>query len=222
MDPCFRRDYAAMKLYGYWRSSAAYRVRIALNLKQVAYEQAAVHLVKKEQFAAEYRALSPSGVVPTLVTDDGRVLLQSLAICEWLDETVAGPRLLPADPYERARARAIALLIACDLHPLNNTRVQAYLRAELAQDDAHVEAWIHNWQKIGLDAAEAMVGDGPFAVGASPTLADICIVPQLYNARRFGVDLTPYPKLRAIDANAAKLPAFIDALPERQPDAPRT
>lgn len=210
-----------MKLYGYWRSSAAYRVRIALNLKRVAYEQTAVHLVKKEQFAADYRALSPSGVVPTLVTDDGKVLLQSLAICEWLDETIPEPSLLPRAPYDRARARAIAQVIACDLHPLNNTRVQAYLRAELAQDEAHVAAWIQNWQKIGLDAVEAMVGDGPFAVGDQPTLADICIVPQLYNARRFNVDLAPYPKLVAIDEQAAKLTAFLDAVPERQPDAPQ-
>jgi maleylacetoacetate isomerase len=210
-----------MKLYGYWRSSAAYRVRIALNLKRVAYEQVPVHLVKQEQFSPEYRRLSPSGVVPTLVTDDGRVLLQSLAICEWLDETVSGPNLLPDNEYDRARARAVALLIACDIHPLGNTRVQAYLRAEMSQDDGRVTAWLHKWIATGLAAVEAVLEGGTrFAIGNRPTLADICIVPQLYNARRFDVDLTPYPKLRAIDEEAAKQKPFIDAAPERQPDAP--
>lgn len=209
-----------MKLYGYWRSSAAYRVRIALNLKGVSYEQVPIHLVKKEQFDPAYRALSPSGVVPTLIAEDGRALLQSLAICEWLDETHAGPKLLPDGAYDRARARAVAQLIACDVHPLNNTRVQAYLRAELGQDDVHVQGWIQNWIGIGLEAAEAMVDAAPFAIGAAPSLADICIVPQLYNARRFSTDLARFPKLLALEAQCAKLQAFIDAEPERQPDAP--
>ncbi len=210
-----------MKLYGYWRSSAAYRVRIALNLKRVTYEQAAVHLVKKEQLLPAYRAINPSGLVPALVTDDGRVLTQSIAICEWLEETVSGPSLLPEKEYDRARAREIAQIIACDIHPLNNTRVQAYLRTEMKQDDAQVQAWVTTWISAGLAAAEAMiVGDKRYAVGDRASVADICIVPQLYNARRFNVDLSPYPKLCAIDAEAAKLQPFADALPERQPDAP--
>jgi maleylacetoacetate isomerase len=210
-----------MKLYGYWRSSASYRVRIALNLKRAAYEQVPVHLVKQEQFSPDYLALSPSGVVPALVTDDGRVLLQSLAICEWLDETVSGPNLLPDNEYDRARTRAIAQLIACDVHPLGNTRVQAYLRAEMGQDEARMTAWLHKWITTGLAAVEAMIeGSTRFAVGNRASLADICIVPQLYNARRFSVDLTPYPKLLAIDEEAARQQPFIDAAPERQPDAP--
>jgi maleylpyruvate isomerase len=210
-----------MKLFGYWRSSASYRVRIALNLKGIAIEHVPVHLVRQEQHLPTFRALSPSGVVPALVTDDGQVLLQSIAICEWLEETVPGPHLLPpGDPAARARARAIANLIACDIHPLGNTRVQAYLRAELGQDDARVQAWLLHWISTGLAAVEALCGDGKFAVGDAPSLAEICIVPQLYNARRFHVDLTPFPKLRAIDERAAELAPFQDALPERQHDAP--
>ncbi|GIL41743.1 maleylacetoacetate isomerase [Roseiterribacter gracilis] len=212
-----------MKLYSYWRSSAAYRVRIALNMKRVVYEQVPIHLVKKEQSSPEYLALNPSGLVPALVTDDGQVLTQSIAICEWLEETVSGPSILPEKEYDRVRARTIAQIIACDIHPLNNTRVQAYLRTEMKQDDAQVQAWIHTWIASGLAAAEALIVDGKrYAVGDRPSVADICIVPQLYNARRFDVDLTPYPKLCAIDAEAAKLQPFIDAQPERQPDAPPT
>lgn len=209
-----------MKLYSYWRSSAAYRVRIALHLKGLGFETAAVDLRRGEQREPAYGAVNAQHLVPTL--EDGDVVLgQSLAIIEYLDEVYPAPALLPKSPVARARVRQIALAIAADLHPLNNTRVLAYLERELAPDPAACQAWRYHWLGLELDAVERLVdGIGPFAVGAAPTLADLCIVPQLYNARRYAFPLDDYPRLRRIDAVCADLAAFRLARPEAQPDAP--
>jgi maleylacetoacetate isomerase len=213
-----------MRLYGYFRSSAAYRVRIALNLKGLAHEAVAVHLLRGggEQHQPAYRALNPQGLVPSLATD-GAVLTQSLAIIEYLEEIRPEPRLLPGTPLDRARIRALALAVAADLHPLNNLRVLAYLRDELGQTQDGVGRWYRHWIATGLAALEAMVaGDrrtGAFCHGDQPTLADICLVPQLANARRFAADLGAYPTLVAIDARCRALPAFQAAAPEAQLDA---
>jgi len=213
-----------MRLYGYFRSSAAYRVRIALNLKGLAHETVAVHLLRDggEQHQPAYRALNPQGLVPSLATD-GAVLTQSLAIIEYLEEIRPEPRLLPGTPLDRARIRALALAVAADLHPLNNLRVLAYLRDALGQTEEGVGRWYRHWIAIGLTALEAMVaGDrrtGAFCHGDQPTLADICLVPQLANARRFAADLGAYPTLVAIDARCRVVPAFQAAAPEAQPDA---
>lgn len=211
-----------LKLYSYWRSSAAYRVRIALNLKGVAYESESVHLVRDggQQRQAAFRLLNPQGLVPVLVLEDGTALTQSLAIIEYLDETLPEPRLLPGDAAARARARALALAIACDIHPLNNLRVLQYLKRVLGQDQAAVDTWYRHWLVEGLAALEEQADPkGPFLCGDQVTMADLVLVPQLYNARRFDCDLAPYPRLRAADAACAEMPAFIDALPENQPDA---
>lgn len=211
-------------LHGYYRSSAAYRVRIALNLKGVAYEDAFVHLTRDggEQLGAAYKALNPQAQVPSLVVD-GDALTQSLAIIDYLDETHPAPPLLPASPLARARVRAIALAIACDIHPLNNLRVLAYLTGELGIDDGARLAWVRHWVEHGLGAVEAMVAANPdrgrFCHGDAPGLADLCLVPQLFNARRFDCDLAPCPTLVAIDAACRQLAAFRDAAPENQPDA---
>lgn len=210
-----------MRLYSYWRSSAAYRVRIALNLKGIAHEIVPVHLVRDggEHRKPDYLAINPQGLLPSLLLDDGRILTQSLAMLEYLDEIQPQPALLPADPVLRAQVRAAAQSVAVDLHPVNNLRIAKYLRAEFAQGDEGVTAWMRHWMAEGLAATEKLVGAGPFAFGDAPTQADLCIVPQLYNARRYGLDLSPYPRLTAIDALAATLPAFQAAAPESQPDA---
>ncbi|MFP6759925.1 MAG: maleylacetoacetate isomerase [Alphaproteobacteria bacterium] len=213
-----------MKLYGYFRSSAAYRVRIALNLKGLAYDSAAVHLVRGggEQFCAEFLALNPQGLVPAF-EDGGAVLTQSLAILEYLEETHPEPALLPDDPVERARVRALALAIACDIHPLNNLRVLSYVSGTLGQGDEARAAWYRHWVETGLAAVEALVAGHPmtgtFCHGDTPSHADLCLVPQIANARRFDCDLTPCPELVRIDAACAALAAFIDAAPQNQPDA---
>ncbi|MAM72862.1 maleylacetoacetate isomerase [uncultured Tistrella sp.] len=212
-----------MKVYGYFRSSASYRLRIALNLKGLAPEQAFVHLRRDEQRAPDYLALNPEGLVPALVTDDGQVLTQSLAIIEWLDERFPLPRLLPEDADGRARVRAIALAIACDIHPIDNLRVLAYLRDRLGLDQAARDAWYAHWVAEGLTALEARLARDPatgrFCHGDTPTLADICLVPQLANAARMGCPLDAYPTLIRIADAAGTLPAFADAAPGRQPDA---
>lgn len=211
-----------LKLYSYWRSSAAYRVRIALNLKGVAYESESVHLVKDggQQRQVAFRMLNPQGLVPVLVLDDGAALTQSLAIIEYLDEILPEPRLLPGDALARARARALSLSIACDIHPLNNLRVLQYLKRVLGQEQASVDTWYRHWLVEGLAALEEQADPtGPFLCGEHVSMADLVLVPQLYNARRFACDLAPYPRLRAADAACASLPAFIAALPENQPDA---
>lgn len=209
-----------MTLHGYYRSTAAWRVRIALGLKGVAVAHAFHHLRRGEQTAPGYLRLNPQGLLPTLETDDGAALTQSLAICEWLEETHPTPALLPAEPLARARVRAFALAIAADTHPLQNLRVLARLRAAGLGEDA-VTGWARDVIAEGLGACEALVRDvpGPFCFGATPTLADCCLVPQLFNARRFGVVLGGMPRLLAVEAACAALPAFADAAAERQPDA---
>ena len=212
-----------MKLYDYFRSSAAYRVRIALNLKGQKPERAFVHLRKNAQRGDDYLALNPQGLVPALVTDGGDVLTQSLAIIAYLDETFPAPPLMPATAAERARVRGIALEIACDIHPLNNLRVLQYLKNTLGVSDAQKDAWYKYWIDIGLEALEARLARDPatgrFCHGDTPTLADICLVPQLANARRMNIDVGPYPTLTRIEASAISLPAFVDAAPAKQPDA---
>jgi maleylpyruvate isomerase len=209
-----------MRLYGNWRSSAAYRARIALNLKGLAYESVPVNLRGGEQNGAGYRARNPEGLVPLLEDDELR-LRQSLAIIEWLDETHPDPPLLPAEPAARAEVRAIALAIACDIHPLNNLRVLQYLERELGHGEDDRMRWYRHWIACGLGALEAQLEgrSGTFCHGERPTLADICLVPQMYNGRRYGCDLEPYPMLRRIDEHCRALPAFAAAAPERQPDA---
>lgn len=210
-----------MQLHTYYRSSAAYRARIALALKGINYDPAFVHLVKDggQQKAPAYKALNPLGLIPTLVDGDA-VVPQSLAILEYLEETHPSPALLPADPAGRARVRAMALTVACDIHPLNNLRVLNYLRGPLGQGEEAVKAWIAHWIIEGFTALEQMVGgDGRFCWGDAPSFADICLVPQMFNARRFGVDLSAFQKLNAIDAHCQTLVAFQAAAPGNQPDA---
>ncbi len=209
-----------MQLHGYFRSSAAYRVRIALNLKGIGVTHVPHHLRKGEQHDAGYLTLNPQGLVPTLTLDDGTQLTQSLAIIEWLDETHPEPPLLPADPLRRAHVRAFAQAIACDIHPVQNLKVLTRLRDQGATAD-DVTAWAAWINADGLAACERLVADepGPFCFGAAPTLADLCLVPQLANARRFGVDVSAFPRLLVADTAARALPAFADAAPERQSDA---
>jgi maleylacetoacetate isomerase len=210
-----------VQLYSYFRSSAAYRVRIALNLKGLPYETIPIHLQKEGGLnkKPEYRAVNPQMRVPALRLDSGEVLTQSIAIIEYLDDVHPEPPLLPRDPLERAQVRAFAQLIACDIHPLNNTSALRYLKYELGQDQAKIDRWYHHWILEGFGAMEAMVRPAPYACGSAVTLADICLVPQVYNALRLKVPLDKFPKLVAIDAACAKLAAFERARPENQPDA---
>jgi maleylpyruvate isomerase len=210
-----------VQLYSYFRSSAAYRVRIAFNLKGLSYDMTAIHLQKEGgmQLKPEYRAINPLMRVPALKLDSGEVLTQSLAIIEYLDETHPSPPLLPCDPMARAKARAMAQIIACDIHPLNNLAPLRYLRNQLGQDQDKIDAWYHHWVLAGFDAVEAAITPGPYAVGPQITVADICLVPQVANARRLKVPLDRFPKIVAVDAECAKLAAFEKAKPENQPDA---
>ena len=210
-----------MKLYTYFRSSAAFRVRIALNLKGIAYEMESVHLVKDggHNRRPEYRAINPQMRVPTLITSGGETLIQSLAIIEYLDETHPQPPFLPKDPLARARVRGLADLIACDIHPLNNTSPLRYLKNSMGQQQSAIDAWYHHWVLEGFEALEALIGPGTYLCGDAVTLADICLVPQVYNARRLKVPLDKFPKIVAVDAACMKLPAFDRARPENQPDA---
>lgn len=213
-----------MILYTYWRSTAAYRVRIGLNMKGVEVEQRPIHLVRGggEQHRPEYRAVNPAGVVPSLVLDDGTILTQSLAILEYLDEWRPAPGLLPADPVERAQVRAAAQQIASDIHPINNLRVAQYLRNELGHDQDAVTAWMNHWMEEGLSAFQALISsDSPFCFGDRPGLADICLVPQLYNARRWGTNMSGLERLLEIEGRCLDRPAFADAAPEPQSDAER-
>jgi maleylpyruvate isomerase len=209
-----------MKLHGYFRSSASYRVRIALNLKGLSAEQLSYHLRKGEQRAADYLAINPQGLVPTFQGDNGATLTQSLAIIEWLDEIHPTPPLLPAEPLRRAQVRAFAQAIACDVHPVQNLKVLARLR-ELGLSEEKVTEWAAWANREGLAACEQLIAReaGPFCFGDTPTIADLCLVPQLANARRFGVDVTAFPRLLKAEAAAKELKAFADAAPERQPDA---
>jgi maleylacetoacetate isomerase/maleylpyruvate isomerase len=208
-----------LTLHSAWRSSAAYRVRIGLNLKGVAYDIAPVNLVANQHQAPAFAALNPQRLLPALEVD-GRVLTQSLAILDWLDETVPAPPLLPADPFDRAQVRAMAQIVASDIHPVNNLRILRAL-TDLGVDEPGREAWIGRWITDGFTALETMVarhGAG-YAFGETPTLADCCLVPQVYNAERFKTDLTPFPALRAVAARCAEHPAFAAAHPNQQPDA---
>ncbi|MCF1428050.1 MAG: maleylacetoacetate isomerase [Shewanella sp.] len=212
-----------MTLYGYWRSSAAYRVRIALNLKGIEVGHKSVHLVKDggQQHHADYIALNPQQLVPALVLENGEVLTQSMAMLEYLEDTNPESPLLPSDPLAKAKVRALANAIACDVHPLNNLRVLQYLKGEAGLDDAAKDAWYQHWIVTGFNAYEAMLQDtaGEFSFGDLPTLADICLVPQVYNARRFNVPLANYPNIVRIVENCNQLAAFADAAPENQADA---
>ena len=209
-----------MILHGYWRSGASYRVRIALALKGIGYDLAAHDLRTGEQKAADYLALNPQGMVPALQTGD-RVLIQSPAILEWLEETHPSPPLLPSDADDRAAVRAMCALIGCDIHPLNNLRVLKALRADFAADQAAVNAWAAAWIAPGFDALQALVDrhGADWCFGDAPTLADCYLIPQLYSARRFDMDLSPWPHLLAVEARAQAHPAFEAAHPDRQPDA---
>ena len=210
-----------MKLYSYFRSSAAYRVRIALNLKGLTYEMVPIHLTKDggRQHSPDYRAVNPQARVPTLEVSDGKILTQSLAIIEYLDEVHPKPPLLPPDALERAKVRAIAQLIACDIHPLNNLVALQYLKRQLKHEQAEIDAWYHHWINEGFAALEAMLKGGPYTCGTSVTLADVCLVPQVANARRFKVPLDRFPKIVAAETACLKLSAFDKARPENQPDA---
>jgi maleylacetoacetate isomerase len=211
-----------MKLYGYFRSSAAFRVRIALNLKGLAYDQEFIHLRKNVQCSADYLKINPQGLVPALV-EDRQTLTQSLAIIEYLEETHPAPALLPRDPAGRARVRSLALAIACDIHPIDNLRVLRFLAHELKQGDKEIELWFNHWIKLGFDGIEPVLAQGTagqFCHGDTPGLADICLVPQVFNAKRYpSFDLKPYPNIVRIFDACVKLPAFKAALPEQQPDA---
>ena len=211
-----------MTLHGYFRSSAAWRVRIALALKEVEAAQVSRHLRKGGQSTPDFLALNPQGLVPALAVPGQGVLTQSLAIVEWLDETQPGARLLPADPWGRARVRSLAEIVACDIHPIQNLRVLQYLKRELKQEQPAIDAWARHWIALGLAAFEVRLAEpatGRFCHGDEPGLADLCLVPQLGNARRFGTDLSPFPRVMAVEAACMELPAFRSAAPEAQPDA---
>jgi maleylpyruvate isomerase len=209
-----------MKLHGYFRSGAAYRVRVALNLKGLSAQHLTHHLRKGEQTAPDYLALNPQGLVPTLEDGEGGILTQSLAIVEWLDETHPTPPLLPLDAMQRAKARALALAIACDIHPVQNLKVLTRLR-QLGLPEEKVAEWAAWVNREGLAACEKLIAKepGPFCFGEVPTIADICLVPQLFNARRFGVDVSAFPRLLQAEAACKAMQAFADAAPDRQPDA---
>jgi maleylpyruvate isomerase len=212
-----------MKLYTFFRSSASYRVRIALNLKGLTYEQIPIHLRRAggEQFAASYKAINPQALVPAL-EDNGRILTQSLAIIEYLEERYPKPPLLPADPADRALVRSMALVVACEIHPIQNLRVLVHLKNHLQQSEDDLNRWARHWIDLGLTALEQMTATpkhGKFCFDDTPTLADICLVPQLVNAKRFGCDLSAYPTLLQIEKACNALPAFANAAPEKQPDA---
>jgi maleylacetoacetate isomerase len=210
-----------VKLYSYYRSSAAYRVRIALNLKGLAYETLPIHLIKDggHNRRPEYRAINPQMRVPTLITPGGEILLQSLAIIEYLDETHPQPPLLPKDPIARAKVRALSELIACDIHPLNNVGPLRYLKNALGQEQSAIDTWYHHWVLEGFEALEQLIEAGPYCCGDAVTIADTCLVPQLYNARRLKVPLDKFPKILSVDAACLRLAAFDRARPENQPDA---
>lgn len=208
-----------MKLYTYWRSTTSYRVRIALNLKGIACEAVPIDLVASEQRAPDYVALNPGQGGATLVLDDGTVLTQSMAILEWLEETDPEPALLPEDPVARARVRAAALTIAKDIHPVNNLRVVGKLKA-MGHSQGEVVVWMNDWMPRGFTAFSRMIEtDTPFCFGDTPGLADLCLVPQIYNAHRWGCDLSGFDRMTEIEARCLALPAFDAARPENQPDA---
>jgi maleylpyruvate isomerase len=209
-----------MIFYDYFRSSAAYRVRLALELKGLKLARHCVHLANGDQHQAEYLSKNPQGLVPAIELDNGALITQSLAIIEYLDRLYPTPRLVPEDPLLAAKARAVAYVIACDTHPLINLRVGAYLLDQLGESPSHVEKWRRHWiLKGGLEAVEQMIDPRPFCFGAHPTLADICLIPQIFSARRFAAPLEHLPKIVSVDAACASLSAFRAAHPSAQPDA---
>ena len=213
-----------MKLHSYFRSSAAYRLRIALALKGLDYDYVAVNLLKSEQKEDRYRSLNPIGLVPALQLDSHEVLTQSVAILEWLEEQYPSPALLPTDAISRARVRAFVNVIACDIHPICNLSVTHHLKTEFGADQGAILGWYHQWMSRGFEALETLAAStqGTFCMGDSVSLADVCLIPQLYNANRFGIDLGPYPTLAAINTHCLTLDAFKSAAPEQQPDFPES
>ena len=210
-----------VKLYSFFRSSAAFRVRIALNLKNIPYEMQSVHLSKEggHNRKPDYRAVNPQMKVPALVLDNGETLIQSLAIMDYLEETHPQPPLLPKDPLARARVRAIAQIIACDIHPIDNTAPLRYLKNVLGHDQPAIDAWYHHWILEGFEAIEALISPAPYCFGTQVTLADVCLVPQVANARRLKVPLERFPKIVSAEQACLKMPVFDKARPENQPDA---
>lgn len=208
-----------MKLYSYWRSTTSYRVRAALNLKGMAYDTVPVNLVTGEQRAEDYLALNPSAGVPTLVLDDGTVLTQSLAILDYLEAAYPAPPLIPLDPIARAKVLAAAHTMALDVHPVNNLRLVQHIKTEFGADDAAVRAWMLHWMHQGCASLETQIDPQPFCFGPMPGLADLCLVAQLYNAKRWGLDMAPFPKLSAVDAACLAHSAIAAAHPDQQPDA---
>jgi len=213
-----------MQHYNYFRSGTSHRLRIALNLKGVMTEYIPVNLLAEAHLEKTYTTINPQGLVPSLVLDDGMVLTQSTAIIEWLEECYPDPPLLPQDPQARARVRALAALVGCDIHPVNNRRILQYLRQYYGADDAAINAWCSNWISAGFDAYEVLLSQqsyrGIFSWGDSPTLADVYLIPQVESARRFKVDITKWPLIAAIDKHCATLDTFTQASPWNQPDSP--
>lgn len=207
-----------MELHGYFRSSASYRVRIGLNLKGLQYDYKPVNLLKGEQREGDYRKLQPQGLVPALV-NGGNILTQSLAILEWLDEKHPQPALLPGDPLARAKVRALAYNVACDIQPIQNLRILKYLQLELGVSDEQKLGWIRHWIHEGFSALEQQLDPAPFAAGDKPGLFECCLIPQIYNAERFGMDIADYPAIHRIAQACSEIPAFIEARPEKQPDS---
>ncbi len=213
-----------MKLYSFFRSSAAFRTRIALNLKGLNYDQVPIHLRKGDQRSERYLSLNPQGLVPALVLDNGAILTQSLSIIEYIDETHPNPPLLPGDSLGRARVRSLAEAIACDIHPIDNLRVLQYLSRQFGHKEPDIETWFNHWIALGFEGIEKTLASdgkaGKFCHGDTPGLADICLVPQVFNARRYpSFDLKPYPSIMRIFDHCMKLDAFDRAVPEKQPDA---
>jgi maleylpyruvate isomerase len=212
-----------MKLYNFFRSGTSHRVRIALNVKGLAYEYAAVDLRSEQHLAPDFKAVNPQGLVPALVLDDGRVLTQSPAILEWLEERHPQPPLLPTDAEDRARVRALAAIVANDIHPINNRRVLEYLRGQVGLDDVAIGAWCATWIEAGFDAFDALLaadkGRGDFCFGEVPTMADVALIPQIESARRFKVDMRRWPRLEAVDKTCSEIDAFRRAAPACQPDS---
>lgn len=213
-----------MELLNYFRSGTSHRLRIALNLKGLKYSYRPVDLTTDEQAKAPYKAINPQGLVPALVLDDGSTLIQSPAIIEWLEERYPEPPLLPASPGDRVRVRALAAIVGCDIHPINNRRILQYLRSQFNANEDSVRAWCDSWISAGFDGFEALLqrsdAKGDFCFGTSPTLADVYLIPQVESARRFGVDLGRWPRICRIDENCSQVPAFAQAAPVAQPDAP--